>query len=167
MKPKVKIRESNFELLRLIAMIMVIVVHVDFGSVGWPTATDLQDQFSTTVMKILVESFCIVCVDVFVLISGWFGIRPSAKKLAGFFFQCVLFHWTLVGLPSVGGGKDFQHKGNNQKLYVLGILVCARLSVPVDFVSCIELLYRERGREGNKNCHCRIFCLSTGLWVAC
>ena len=91
MKPKVKIRESNFELLRLIAMIMVVVVHVDFGTVGWPTATDLQDQFGTIVMKILVESFCIVCVDVFVLISGWFGIRPNAKKLAGFFFQCLFF----------------------------------------------------------------------------
>lgn len=107
-----KVRESNFELLRLIAMIMVVVVHVDFGTLGWPTTTDLQNQFGSTAMKILVESFCIVNVNVFVLISGWFGIRPNAKKLASFFFQCLFFSiglWLvcpLWGMERMSGIKE-------------------------------------------------------------
>ena len=35
------VRESNFELLRLVAMFLVMVVHADFWSLGFPTAVYL------------------------------------------------------------------------------------------------------------------------------
>ena len=46
-------------------------------------------------MRIFFEALSIVCVNVFVLISGWFGIRPSLKGVSRFIFQCLFF---LIGL---------------------------------------------------------------------
>lgn len=37
------------------------------------------------------ESLSIACVDIFVLISGWFGIRPTKKGLLNFLFQSFYF----------------------------------------------------------------------------
>ena len=38
-------------------------------------------------LRMLFESLAIVCVNVFVLISGWFGIRPKWKSVTNFLFQ--------------------------------------------------------------------------------
>lgn len=37
------------------------------------------------------QSMAIVCVDVFVLISGWFSIKPSIRGFSKFIFQCMFF----------------------------------------------------------------------------
>ena len=42
-------------------------------------------------LRSILESIAIVGVDVFVLISGWFGIRPKAKRLASLLFQTTFF----------------------------------------------------------------------------
>ena len=95
---KPKIRESNFELLRIIAMLMVLVLHADFQAIGAPTRVDILTSPITSAVKVLFEMASIVAVNVFVLISGWFGIRPSVKGFAKFVFQCLFFS---VGIYSV------------------------------------------------------------------
>lgn len=42
-------------------------------------------------LRMLFESLAIVCVNVFVLISGWFGIRPKWKSVTNFLFQVFFF----------------------------------------------------------------------------
>lgn len=39
--------------------------------------------------RILQQGICIVAVDVFVLISGWFSIKPKQKSICSFLFQIV------------------------------------------------------------------------------
>ena len=86
------VRESNFELLRNLAMFMVLVIHANFISLPRPMANDLASAPIATVFRYLVESLGIVCVDVFVLISGWFRIKTDARRVLKYVFQ-ILFFW--------------------------------------------------------------------------
>lgn len=86
-----KERKSNFELLRILAMFLVLVVHADYWSLGEPTAGELAASPAVSLLRIAVESMSIVCVNLFVLISGWFGIRFKWKSLGNFCFQVLFF----------------------------------------------------------------------------
>lgn len=95
-----KERSSNFELLRIILMLMIVSLHVlYFGAVAYLTPGALRLAF-------LLESLLVCAVDVYVLISGYFGVtgtfqRKKAAKLWGtVFFYSVLFSavsWFAVG----------------------------------------------------------------------
>lgn len=86
-----KQRLSNFELLRLLAMMFVLIVHADFIALGAPDVSDWASRPVGVVSQYLFECLAICCVDVFVLISGWFGIKFSFRKFSAFFFQVVFF----------------------------------------------------------------------------
>lgn len=86
-----KERLSNIELLRLVAMLLVLVVHANFFALGSPTQHDTVVNPENALARFLFQSFAIVCVNVFVLISGWFGIKPSVKGFSNFIFQCLFF----------------------------------------------------------------------------
>lgn len=85
-------RESNFELLRIIAMFLVLGVHADFFSNGAPTAENFINNSNNAWVRTFFQSATIVCVNVFILISGWFGIKPKLKGFLNFFFQCLYFY---------------------------------------------------------------------------
>ena len=82
-----KERLSNFELLRIVAMFMVLLVHADFFSLGEPTAEECVTSPKDVIPRLLFWSLSIACVDIFVLISGWFGIKPRAKGICNFLFS--------------------------------------------------------------------------------
>ena len=84
-------RHSNIELLRIISMFLVLIVHADFWSLGRPTSLDMQITPLASYTRFFIESLAIVCVNIFVLISGWFGINPSVKSFSKFAFQCLFF----------------------------------------------------------------------------
>lgn len=86
-----KERQSNIELLRIIAMFLVLLVHADFYSLGVVTPQDIRAFSLDSVLKVFFEAISINCVDIFVLISGWFGIRASFKGGCKFLFQCFFF----------------------------------------------------------------------------
>ena len=92
-------RESNFELLRIIAMFLVLVVHADFYSIGTPTSSDFIINPLNAITRTFFEAISIVCVNVFILISGWFSIKPKIKGLFNFFFQCLYFY---IGIYIIG-----------------------------------------------------------------
>lgn len=87
-----KTRESNFELLRNLAMFMVLMIHANFISLPRPLNEELVAAPFATTFRYFIESLGIVCVNVFVLISGWFRVNASLKHVLGFVFQ-VLFFW--------------------------------------------------------------------------
>ena len=92
-----KLRQSNFELLRLICMLMVMAGHAS----GYVEEKDLVGTIG--VSKLLVNQLCLVSVDVFVMISGWFGIRASVKGAFKLLFQ-VWFLALLIFLLFMGLG---------------------------------------------------------------
>ena len=80
-----KKRQLNYELLRILAMLMIVSLHYlsKGGILGEPARADMTTAGYTAW---LIEAFCIVAVNVYVLISGYFGVdargsRGSGKKL--------------------------------------------------------------------------------------
>ena len=86
-----KTRDSNMELLRIISMLLVLVVHASFKSLGTPDADDICNYPVSSVLRFFSESFSAICVNVFILISGWYGIRPRLKRFCEFIFQVLFF----------------------------------------------------------------------------
>ena len=71
-----KLRQSNIELCRIISIVMVMLLHSDFQVFGWPMTLS-----ETSLGLISLESFCIIGVNVFVLITGKnYGSRSRRVK---------------------------------------------------------------------------------------
>lgn len=104
-KNKQKIRKSNIELLRIICMLMVLFVHANYYSLGHVSVMDIQASPLPSFAKALAEQICIIAVNVFVFISGWFGIRPSVKGACALMFQVIYYHLLITGF-AVCCGKN-------------------------------------------------------------
>lgn len=96
-------RQSNFELLRIVAMFMVLALHANFLSFGSPTTNECIHNPFTAFTRDFLEALCICSVNVFVLISGWFSIRFSIKGLLNFLFQAVVLLLILFIIVSTLG----------------------------------------------------------------
>ncbi|MBR1712243.1 MAG: hypothetical protein IJ722_02415 [Alloprevotella sp.] len=84
-------RDMNMELLRIAAMLLVLVIHADFLALGEPSHADTVTAPLSSAMRYLVQAASSCCVDVFVLLSGWYGIRFRTERLASFAFQVLFF----------------------------------------------------------------------------
>ena len=89
-------RNSNIELLRIVAMFLVMVLHTLFIAIGTPSQSQCLFAPGNAIARLFFQSLAIVAVDVFVLISGWFGIKPTLKKLLSLFFQVFFFTITIL-----------------------------------------------------------------------
>lgn len=77
-------RQSNIELLRIFAMLMVVALHATFETFGYARAATVQAHPGSWLGIITTASASLGSVDLFVLITGWFGttFRPKgALKL--------------------------------------------------------------------------------------
>ena len=72
-------RQANFELLRIVAMFMIISLHyLVKGWVATPFPFAVKEN-PVAVFAWLVEAFCIVAVNCYVLISGYFLVESAWK----------------------------------------------------------------------------------------
>ena len=101
-------RQSNMELLRLVAMMMILVMHMDYGAFGLPTAESVEQAPMTTFGRIFVEHLCLVAVNVYVLISGWFGIRPKMKSFVRLMLQVATYSIIITGAFLLLGKTTFK-----------------------------------------------------------
>ena len=90
-------RQSNFEILRVLAMAMIVAMHYMLkGGIAVPMSEDgsLTNHFAW-----IIEAFCIVAANCYVLISGYFMIEAEwkLKKLISLVAQ-VLFYSLLIPL---------------------------------------------------------------------
>ncbi len=88
---KMKNRDSNMELLRITAMVLIMLIHASYRALPLPDAAAIEANPSSTFLQIMTRSFSIIGVDVFVMLSGWFGIRPRVSRLAELLFQILFF----------------------------------------------------------------------------
>lgn len=100
-----KLRDSNIELLRIVAMLLVMIVHASFLSLSPPTQADAQGDLPAAFFRCLSQSLSIICVDVFVLISGWFAIKVKLRRITEFVFQAYFFGM-LMYVVAVLRGMD-------------------------------------------------------------
>lgn len=73
----VKKRDSNIESLRLVCMMLIVVHHrLVYGLYDVPFVLEGQgDCSSLSGSAIILNSFCYIGVNVFILISGYYGIK--------------------------------------------------------------------------------------------
>lgn len=76
-------------------MMMILALHANQQSIGEPTVAAAIANPLQMFTRQFFQQLCEVGVNVFVLISGWFGIHPKKKSLCNLLFQ-VLFY--SVGL---------------------------------------------------------------------
>ena len=103
-------RQANFELLRIVAMFMIITLHyLVKGWVATPFPFAAKEN-PIGVFAWLIEAFCIVAVNCYVLISGYFLVESVWKpgRVCSLLLQ-VLFYSLLIpvclllaGVVSVG-----------------------------------------------------------------
>ena len=101
-----KVRESNIELLRNISMFLILVIHANFVALPKIEYAELMSNTAPSLVRFFIESVGIVAVNVFVFISGWFGIRTRTKGVLSFIYQILFF---LVG----GGYFLYSHWTHN------------------------------------------------------
>lgn len=99
-----KQRLSNIELLRILAMLFIVIVHLDGAALGLPRPTgDASLLTARDWWRLAVESFSIVGVNCFTLISGYFGIRFNWRGLLNFTLEC-LFYSVLIYFVMIAAG---------------------------------------------------------------
>lgn len=100
------VRDSNIELLRIIAMLLVLIDHGGYMSIDPPTNEEAFSAPLLSLARYCSQSFSSICVNIFVLISGWFGIKAKSSRIAEFLFQCyficfvVYFVSLAIGITS-------------------------------------------------------------------
>lgn len=106
MKTLIKQRSSNIELLRIISMLMVMFLHIPFLVGDDVASTDITKILPIDIVKYGIHSLCVMAVNVFVMISGWFLIKPSVKGFSSFMWQVffmvccgVLFFHFIFNTP--------------------------------------------------------------------
>lgn len=99
-------RQSNFELLRIIAIVFVVTMHI-LGK-WWNTTSVVNSQ-----LIVLANAVGNTCVILFMLISGYFGMKLRGSKLYHLQFVALTYSLPVLvlsylyagGLADIGGGK--------------------------------------------------------------
>lgn len=75
-----KVRQSNLELLRIVAMLFIVAHHflIATGKLDYRTGVLRGGEF--------LNAFCVVGVNCFILISGYFGIKFRVSKILNLLF---------------------------------------------------------------------------------
>ncbi len=93
-------RDSTMELLRILAMLGILIVHSDFFALGIPTKEECINAPLVSCWRYIIENITIVSVNIFVLLSGWYGIHIKMKRLLEFLFQILFFNLLFFALFS-------------------------------------------------------------------
>lgn len=90
-------RQNNIELCRVCVMLFIVIHHCIVSGLGLnKTLNDGGENFSSaTICLIIMNAFVIVSVNVFFLISGYFGIKLSTQKIKKLLEE-VLFYSVAI-----------------------------------------------------------------------
>lgn len=95
-----KKRQANIELLRVVAMAMIVVMHFlrESGSLPADGSFFREGDPSRSVIALFLESFCIIAVNAYVLISGYFGTEGKSDRCVGkvIAFLCRIWFFSLL-----------------------------------------------------------------------
>jgi surface polysaccharide O-acyltransferase-like enzyme len=137
-KTSVKKRNPSFELLRIIAMLMILMLHYNAG-----TGALLQLGLPATGVNIFantIEAFAISGINTYVLISGFFLSKSSVKISRIIKLICQVYFYTfLVSLAMMIVGTYSLHQGNS--LYKLVEYLFPISSEHYWFVTAYVIMY--------------------------
>ena len=99
---KAKVRESNFELLRILCMLGVLTNHVIQNTYPELHSGDFSWQ---NMLRVELMNISIVAVNCFVIISGYFRIKQSIRSFLSLYFQ-LIFYCGMLSVVGVVLGKE-------------------------------------------------------------
>lgn len=109
-----KERSSNFELLRLLLMFLIVLHHgIIFGIGLGNFSSTLNEKLlvgeDTIPYYAVINALCIVGVNCFVLLSGFFAIKPNVEKFKLLVFQILFYTLFLTAVPQliIGNYSNF------------------------------------------------------------
>lgn len=95
MSTTLKTRESNFELCRIVLMLLVLLIHyIPVRVADLTGGYNLTTDTTWDIIHLELNSLAFVCVNSFVLISGYFGIRLKIRSFLNFIFQLIF--WSAI-----------------------------------------------------------------------
>ena len=112
-------RDSGIETLRILSILGILVVHSDFFALGAPDTEACRMAPLTSLWRFFIESVTIVSVDIFVLISGWFTIRPKRERLFEFLFQILFFNLLFFTVFAVVFPESTITKAGIESIFML------------------------------------------------
>lgn len=98
-----KVRKSNFELLRLMSMLMVLNVHTFTAPDDLDILTMGGGNFARLLIDFFREASSISCVNLFVLISGYFSIKWKVRSISSLIFQVYFWIFLVAGISLIIG----------------------------------------------------------------
>lgn len=116
-----KLRQTNIELLRIFSMLMVLVIHYNVGTNGQTTHEMVMSEPLKFVGIASLKSLSFICVNCFIIISGYFGIRWKRKSLCNYLFQ-IAFWGGMIHIIAVGLGManfSIKHLADNMLLFLV------------------------------------------------
>lgn len=103
-----KQRQSNIELLRIFAIFFVLIIHTSIAAGGLlPSKDDIYSSTIVSELRIVLYSEVVCGVDIFVLISGWFGINVSKRGLGKYIYQVAFLLWGIYLVFLATGLTDY------------------------------------------------------------
>lgn len=135
-------RFSNIELLRVVSMFLVLAVHIDGASLGLPSPIDqnLNSLSQRDIWKLAIESFTIIGVNCFTLISGYFGINLRLKTIINFLAECLLYSVGIFLLASIFKCWTTHEISFNWSLFADSFMILTHNDlwyVPAYFILCL------------------------------
>ncbi|MFR9640916.1 MAG: acyltransferase family protein, partial [Rikenellaceae bacterium] len=104
-----KTRESNLELLRLICMAFVVAGHLIIHGIHIDKYS-VNEVLSGNIAYILIYSIFIIAVNCFVLISGYFSIKPSISGVTRLGLSVAFYGAAIYALFGFLGEATFDFK---------------------------------------------------------
>ena len=95
-KSQTKQRLSNMELARIVAMLRIVLGHFMLTYGLWNGSDFIGRQDVTnpasSYLYVILYGFCVVGVNIFILISGYFTIHLTWKSFLSYYFLCVFYN---------------------------------------------------------------------------
>lgn len=89
-------RQSNFELLRIVAIWGIVLHHLIINGISTVGYNQEFHADNNSMSLLFINSILVGSVNCFVLISGWFGIKVSIRTIIRLLCDCMIFALTGI-----------------------------------------------------------------------
>lgn len=126
-------RNSSIELYRILATFAVLIVHFNGWFVGdWPLPDyDISNPTLFRTGQIVIEALSIICVNMFVIISGYFGIKLKLSSIVKLYVYLALIYIPLY---------LFRYVSTHEFVFADFLEKCFVISYAGYFIQCYFML---------------------------
>ena len=111
MEQSQKQRLSGIELLRIVAMLLIMVGHTYLRLSPMPQLEAIDENPFRTYLEVMLSCVVTTGVGVFIAISGWFGIKLLVEGIVKYVFQVLFVLWAVYGGIMALHVADFNTEG--------------------------------------------------------